>query len=449
VLAWFALHKETYRSAGSGVRGWFVRASDQRRPFVDDRTRADLLSFAGLFLLAFGFWGIDEHSSFPGVWAAVPVAGAILIIAAGSRAWVNRVVLSNKVAVWFGLISFPLYLWHWPLLSFARIVESEVPARDVRIAAVGVSIVLAWLTYKFVERPVRTGKHGARKAVVLFLLMVVAGWVGYGTYVRDGLSFRENAVLDGYSGDIGHLHYHRYLERRYFTCTPAVIADQAPKWEGFVRCMQSKSGPDVQIALVGDSHAEHLFFGFAEALNDRNVAYYIQNSPPFLGNPEFKNIFDTVLASETIRDVVITMMWHRGRLEVPAGSTLRDELLAVVDALSAAGKTVYLTDDVPAFPFTADRCKGRRWLASREPVCEMSAEEFRSQTAFYVQALREVARSRPDVRILEVGKYFCDDRMCRMTRGDEILYRDRNHLNLNGSLYVGKRLVADNAGAFD
>jgi peptidoglycan/LPS O-acetylase OafA/YrhL len=446
VLAWLALNKEACGSIKARVREWLASATGRERPLADGRTLSNLLSFAGLFLLACGFWSIDEDSSFPGTWAVLPVGGATLIIAAGSGAWVNRAVLSNKVAVWFGLISFPLYLWHWPLLSFARIVESEVPSRQVRIAAVALSIVLAWLTYKFIERPVRSGKHGTGKAAALFLLMALVGYVGYSTYIRDGLTFRENATLDGYAGDIGHLHYHKHVAQKYFICTPDAIAEEAPKWEGFVRCMQSKSGPDVEIALVGDSHAEHLFLGMAEALSTRNVAYYTRNSPPFLGNPEFKNIFDTILASETIRGVVLTMMWHRGRFEVPADSTLYDELIKVVDALSSAGKTVYLTDDIPAFPFTADRCQGKRWLASKKPVCEITAEEFKRQIDFYIQALNKVAQSRPEVRILRIGKYFCDDQTCRMTRGDEILYRERSHLNVNGSLYVGKRLVADNAG---
>ena len=82
-----------------------------------------------------------------------PTIGTALIISAGSHAWFNRVVLSNHVLVWFGLISFPLYLWHWPLLSFAQIVESGTPPSQIRFFAVLVFIALAWLTYKFVEKP--------------------------------------------------------------------------------------------------------------------------------------------------------------------------------------------------------------------------------------------------------------------------------------------------------
>ena len=80
--------------------------------------------------------------------------GAALVISAGDKAWLNNVVLSNRVFVWFGLISFPLYLWHWPLLSFLRILDGG-SNRVARVIAMIAAIALAWLTYRFVELPIR------------------------------------------------------------------------------------------------------------------------------------------------------------------------------------------------------------------------------------------------------------------------------------------------------
>jgi hypothetical protein len=109
----------------------------------------------------------------------VPVLGAILIILAGPNSWVNRKFLSNKVVVWFGLISFPLYLWHWPILSFARIIENDVPSRTIRIAAIVLSIILAWITVKFFERPFRFGDSKVRlKLLMLCGAMFVLGSAG-------------------------------------------------------------------------------------------------------------------------------------------------------------------------------------------------------------------------------------------------------------------------------
>ena len=78
--------------------------------------------------------------------------------------------------VWFGLISFPLYLWHWPLLSFARIIESETPSREIRIALLALSILLAWLTFQLIEKPFRFGQklNGIKvKALCLLVLITV------------------------------------------------------------------------------------------------------------------------------------------------------------------------------------------------------------------------------------------------------------------------------------
>jgi peptidoglycan/LPS O-acetylase OafA/YrhL len=156
---------------------------------LDTKFLANVRSLAGLGLLAYGFWRINTAVAYPGKWATLPVVGTVLLLSA-RRAWINRVVLSSRLAVWFGAISYPLYLWHWPLLSFARIVEGGVPSRNIRVACVALAIGLAWLTYRFVETHLRFGGQGTIKVTALASLMVVVGGVGYGTFLRDGLPGR-------------------------------------------------------------------------------------------------------------------------------------------------------------------------------------------------------------------------------------------------------------------
>ena len=188
LLAWYTLYKkDAFANIKSKIDVWLSRIVYSEKQDNDGRTLSNVLSFVGLFLLLYGFWRINKELSFPGKWALVPVLGAVLIITAGSKAWVNRTILSNKLAVWFGLISFPLYLWHWPILSFARIIESEVPSRNIRIAAVVLSIALAWLTYKLVERPLRFGNYSKIKVTVLVILMTIVGSLGYYTHTQINL----------------------------------------------------------------------------------------------------------------------------------------------------------------------------------------------------------------------------------------------------------------------
>lgn len=159
-------------------------------PPGDGKALANALALAGAALLALGFLKIRAELGFPGKWAIAPVLGAVMIISAGRRASLDRVVLSSRLAVWFGLISFPLYLWHWPLLSFARIMEEGLPRADIRLGAVLLAIVLAWLTYRLVERPIRFGTRNRLTIATLCVLMAGMGALGYYTFRQNGLGFR-------------------------------------------------------------------------------------------------------------------------------------------------------------------------------------------------------------------------------------------------------------------
>src|SRR5229473_34897 len=134
----------------------------------------------GLLLLIGAVGGLDKESAFPGWWALLPTIGTLLLLLAGQRAWINRKLLGNRLLVSIGLISYPLYLWHWPLLSFARIVESGSPSRGIKLAVVLLSSLLAWLTYRYVEKPIRF-QHTYKKSVAVFLSMgiVCAALLGF------------------------------------------------------------------------------------------------------------------------------------------------------------------------------------------------------------------------------------------------------------------------------
>ena len=136
-------------------------------------------SILGAALLIAGLVLLNGERPFPGWWALLPVVGTALLVSAGPAAWVNRTILAHPAAVAVGLISYPLYLWHWPLLSFSRIVEGGEPAATVKIALLILSFVLAWATYQFVEKPIRFGTLVRRLAVpALAASMVGMGFGG-------------------------------------------------------------------------------------------------------------------------------------------------------------------------------------------------------------------------------------------------------------------------------
>lgn len=140
-----------------------------------------LISLAGAVAVAISVAVLDSTKAFPGWWALPVAGGTTAIIWAGPSAWLNRHVLALRPMVLVGLISYPLYMWHWPLISFSwQVYGWQVPT-SVRIAMVLLSFVLAWLTYRFVEIPIRKKRPRHQVVVVtrsLAATVAVLGMVG-------------------------------------------------------------------------------------------------------------------------------------------------------------------------------------------------------------------------------------------------------------------------------
>ena len=143
----------------------------------------------GFVLILFSIWAFDKIDPYPGWRALLPTLGAALILT-GSNAWFNRAVLSCKPARWIGLISYSLYLWHWPLLAFARVVSPKISDLAI-VGLVLLAVALAQLSYVLVEVPVRRWKPLSLRVGLLILPLALIGFAGYNAHARDGLDFRE------------------------------------------------------------------------------------------------------------------------------------------------------------------------------------------------------------------------------------------------------------------
>jgi peptidoglycan/LPS O-acetylase OafA/YrhL len=383
-----------------------------------------------------------SNSGFPGYWALLPVLGAALIISAGSHSLVNRAILSNPALVALGVISYPLYLWHWPILSFARIVEGSAPSVKWRCFAIVASILLAWLTYSLFEKPIRFGKKLRYKTMLLVLCMVCLTGIGLDVNKSNGFPNRQlmQAVNVHYSGDIGHDSFHAYFQENFYPCTDQKIQLTAGQWLGMIRCFQSKPYSQIDLVLLGDSHAEHLFIGVAEAMPQMNVAYYSKGSLPILNNPEFELIFNSLLGDARISGVLIAANWYGKIKDQLHNENMVNDFNNTVKALAASGKTVFVMADLPEFPFDPQRCKFQRPFSSVRQ-CELGFDSYLNRLNIYLPMLNRVVALNPEVKLIESQDLLCSGGSCSMAHGDEILYRDNNHLNIPGSKLVGQYLA--------
>ncbi|MCP4621013.1 MAG: acyltransferase [Bradyrhizobium sp.] len=154
-------------------------------------TTQNLLAAFGLAAILVGAFALDRTRLFPGFYALLPVLGATAIIAS-PEAWVNRIVLSSRPMILVGLISYSLYLWHWPLLSYLSILRNGVPNFLEIWGAVILAVILSALTYRFVERRLRR-----RERVVpsLSLCMLLVGALGGVIVAASGFTFRFPAEI--------------------------------------------------------------------------------------------------------------------------------------------------------------------------------------------------------------------------------------------------------------
>lgn len=161
--------------------------------FNKSLTAANLMAALGFANLSVAFFLARNGVGYPGWIAVFPCLGAMFLLVAGKSAGLSRSILSYRLLVGIGLISYPLYLWHWPLLSFAKYLAGPHLSLPARLLLLGLSFLLAWLTYKFVEIPIRRGKLRQRAPVFLAAIMLFLCAGGYLVFLTGGISGRAVA----------------------------------------------------------------------------------------------------------------------------------------------------------------------------------------------------------------------------------------------------------------
>jgi len=200
----------------------------------------EALSIAGIILLAFGMAMIQKADPYPGWRALIPVCGTLILIEGGRGAWINRKILSNPAVVWIGLISYPLYLFHWPLLSFVRITQGEAPDLRVTLGALGLSLLLAVAVYYLIERRVRFSSSQWMVPVLigLFAVLGLAGELcSHGILLPRASSFGLDAVVAASKDNDYFQGYSRTIIQNYYSLYKA-----------------GGNGP--KTLFIGDSHME-------------------------------------------------------------------------------------------------------------------------------------------------------------------------------------------------
>ena len=391
----------------------------------------NLFSLFGFAGIAIGVFLATVVKSFQTYMGLTVVIGTLMLLAIGQTSWLVNLTIGSRLLASIGKLSYPWYLWHWPILVLARIVYGEQPPILVRTSLIAFAFFLAWITAKFLEIPIRNRVRRGRTILILSSPILLIGSAGFVVADNGGFPGRSaNNHEVKYKGDTGHEKFFGFISNNFHPCKPVEIYVEALKWESHVRCNQSKMDQPIDLLLLGDSHAEHLFIGLAEELKSRNVGFYITGNGLNVSDPEFIRIFEAALTDPTIRTVIVVNMWVER--EIP-----QSELVSAFRRMVDSGKDVYVTDDIPVFRIDPDQCK-------LEGVCTQINPYAAGLEDRSLRDLIAAVKLVPNVTLIETYRYFCKGgELCSMRDARHLLYRDSNHLNIYGSRFIGRLIVQD------
>ena len=404
----------------------------------------DIASFAGLLAIAASLLLFDPETSFPGWRAMLPVGGTMLVLAAGTGAWVNRALLSRRMLVWIGLISYPLYLWHWPLLVFARLWQGDQPPLGVRLTVVGASFVLAWLTYIGIEKPIRFGRSRRAAVPVLCGLLLMLFAAGLATYRTDG--FIERPVNRSDAAQF--LRYYERMRTEGLRDAYREPCDFMDWTSGSNRTAISPEctspGARGTVLLWGDSYAQALSLGLRQSLPDGVHLAQVATSqcPPRLSEPDPQAIDGrcaranayALAAIETLRpSVVVLAQMHEH------DATDWESVAAEVRARGAA--RVILVGPAPRWtPSLPEVVVRHHWGQDVSRVSQGLVPGVLDTD----RALAALLSGSASLRYVSLVEALCDGAGCLAVVPDsdqQLLSFDQGHLSPSGSIFVVDRVL--------
>ena len=386
-------------------------------------------SAVGLILVAAGFSLLNGKMHYPGAWALLPVAGALLVVAAGPEDWLRSRLLSTRALVFLGLISYPLYLWHWPALALVRIIDGPNATGMHLVIALSASVVLAAATFWWIERPIRTGSGPAgvtRLALAMALVLSVA-LLGSSEVFKPRLDDERLKQFNAAAADWQYPGPSFVRERGRLGMDGWTVG-QGPR----------------KVLVWGDSNAEQygprverlLAHAGPDAARTQVVFATLGSCPPIrrarIGSQvdcaAFAEQAYARASSEGISTVILIAQWtgylNSASLVVTpanaselrgaaASAAVREELVATIRGLQKLGKEVVIVHNIPvANELGPQGIVSRRWGGAATIHDEgISRESWDATRKTLAGGLTNIAHD-TGATLIDPTNWLCDQRRC-------------------------------------
>jgi peptidoglycan/LPS O-acetylase OafA/YrhL len=402
-------------------------------PQVRGRLAAELGAWVGMALLLIPMALLDRDSPFP-AWNAVPTCiGTALIIRIGERHGTSAGrLLGLEPLRWIGLISYSLYLVHWPILAFARYQMLREPTPAEMAGLMLCMLALAYLSWRFVEIPFRRRKVPRRRlfgeAAIASAVVVIAG---AGVFALQGLPQRLGGSDRIPSTDVAQ-------ETETAGC---FLDGNWRAWRGRSCFLTHGSGP--VIMLWGDSHANHyapVLMAEDRIFPSKVLLYASTGCPPILdlevrGRPDCKTNNDHALAvikQFRVTKVVLSASWQ---YDFEHSDNALAKLGETVQLLRRLGVRVSVIGDNPIFPFA-----NAQYLAARLMRRSNPNAPYYSPVVNDFRLNREIARAVAPTPLFDPLTLLCEKQSCLAFQDGQLMMHDNGHLSTYGARYLLARM---------
>ncbi|NVK26374.1 MAG: acyltransferase [Gammaproteobacteria bacterium] len=418
------------------IGGWLA-LNYKQLPQLNNHLR-QLLAVIGAFLIVLPAFLLNKGQAFPGINALWPCLGTAILIYCGrdqsQLPFINK-LLSVKPIVLLGLISYSLYLWHWPVLVFTQYMGLEMSG-IVRIVCLAIIVFISYLSWRFIETPTRRWRFDSLKAINLkfmlpsFLLVATA----YG-------------VIDTYDGFPARFENLSELNKKQnYPSRVRKHCFDAHKVGNVEQCWLGEQKEHLDGMLIGDSFANHSVAFLHELAKRANL--HIHDSAaggyPLLtqkladGSYKYNNQYGEQRWEFALEHKLVFLAADWDRYSEPENINYV-EILRAIEQLTELEKRIFIVTSVP--DITKVQLHQAKVVKSGRPIYfepELTTPQ-RDRSASHII---EVIKSRfPSVTLIEMETAICERGQCPLILDDKIIYRNRDHLNISGARSIAERYL--------
>lgn len=438
-------------AVGATIAFYFIYRPNTLYSFRFQKVINEIFGLIGVLMLVYTVHSFDGRTPFPSFYALVPTIGTGLIILFSSSDTIVGRLLGTRVLVTIGLISYSAYLWHQPLLAFARQVSLTEPSEEFLLGIVVITFPIAYLSWRYVEYPFRKKGKYTRKRIFQISAAGTVFFIAFGL-----LGYAMNG-FEGRSKD----------PKVTFASIEEMLRDNSGlsgQCDGeFTMSSACRTSNEPEILIWGDSFAMHLVQGILESNPDAKLIQMTKSAcGPFFDVAPVSRDFpaeqcleftgsvrEWLLSNRSVKYVVISSpfveyltdgailqdrLGHRFAADF---DTVTEMLEKTLDELERMEVVPIIFSPTPGNGFNLGRCLIRaEFFGFDWQNCNFGPDDMSEIRKKVYKLLEKAGKNR---KIIRLDELLCDETTCHTYLDSTILYRDGGHLSVAGSAELGKR----------